>query len=247
MNTFFWILGSGLLMSAIALTGSITLILKEKILSRILLPLVAFAAGSLIGGALFHMIPVALSQIDESLQIVFLSVAAGFVTFFALEQFMHWHHCHRKEVNHKEPATYLILIADGLHNFLGGLAVGGVFLVDVKMGITAWFAAAMHEIPQELGDFGVLVHGGWNKGKALFYNLISGLAFLAGGIVVYFTSTQFDINTDYLIAFGAGNFIYIGASDLIPQINKEETMQNNIVHFFSLLSGLTLLYSLTLI
>jgi zinc and cadmium transporter len=243
-HTFFWILGSGLLMSAIALVGSVTLVLREQTLQRILLPLVAFAAGSLLGGALFHMLPLALAQI-ESPGPVFLTAAAGFVVFLALEQFMHWHHCHRDLMDHVEPSTYLILIADGLHNFLGGLAVGGVFLVDVQLGIMAWLAAAMHEVPQELGDFGVLMHGGWKKASALWFNLISGLTFLLGGLVVYFASIRFQINTDYLIAFGAGNFLYIGASDLIPQINKEETLANNLLHFAALVAGLALLYGLS--
>jgi len=246
MNTFFWIFTSGLLMSAIALSGSITLVLKEKTLEKILLPLVAFAAGSLIGGALFHMLPVAIEQIGD-IDLVFLYVALGFTTFLALEQFMHWHHCHRKFEDRKEPVTYLILIADGLHNFIGGLAVGGVFLVDIKLGISTWIAAAAHEIPQELGDFGVLVKGGWKKRKALLYNVISGLTFLAGGMVAYFASSVLKVSTDFLIPFGAGNFIYIGASDLIPQVNKEATVKGNIIHYCSFVFGLALLYFLLLL
>ena len=246
MDTFFWILGSGLLMSAIALSGSITLILNKKTLDKILLPLVAFAAGSLIGGALFHMLPVALEQIGNSHK-VFLSVGAGFITFLALEQFMNWRHCQNRLIDSKEPVTYLILIADGLHNFIGGLAVGGTFLVDIQLGIFTWLAAAAHEIPQELGDFGVLVKGGWKKRKALLLNLISGLTFLVGGLVAYFMSTELAINTDLLISFGAGNFLYIGASDLIPQVNKEETIKGNIIHYCSFIAGLLLLYGLIII
>jgi len=233
-------------MSAIALSGSITLILKEKTLERILLPLVAFAAGSLMGGALFHMLPVAIEQIGNT-HIVFLYVALGFLTFLALEQFMHWRHCHRKHEDQKELVTYLILIADGLHNFIGGLAVGGVFLVDIKLGISTWLAAAAHEVPQELGDFGVLVKGGWKKRKALLFNVVSGLTFLAGGMVVYFASAKLELNTDFLVPFGAGNFIYIGASDLIPQVNKEATVKGNIVHYGSFVMGLALLYVLLLL
>ncbi len=246
MNTFFWILGSGLLMSLIALSGSITLLLKKKTLEKILLPLVAFAAGSLIGGAFFHMLPIAIEKISNT-HLVFLFVALGFLTFLALEQFMHWHHCHRRIIDHKEPVTYLILIADGLHNFIGGLVVAGVFLVDIQLGITTWLAAAAHEVPQELGDFGVLLKGGWKKRKALLFNLVSGLTFLVGGIIAYFTSTQLNINTDYLIPFGAGNFIYIGASDLIPQVNKEESIKGNIIHYLSFVFGLILLYTLSLL
>jgi len=244
MNAFFWILGSGLLMSAIALSGSITLVLKQKTLDKILLPLVAFAAGSLIGGALFHMLPVAIEQIGDT-HLVFLCVAGGFIAFLALEQFMHWRHCHRKHVDLKEPVTYLILIADGLHNFIGGLAVGGVFLIDIKLGISTWLAAAAHEVPQELGDFGVLIKGGWKKRKALLFNVISGLTFLAGGMAVYFASAELEINTDFLIPFGAGDFIYIGASDLIPQVNKEATIRGNIIHYSSFVMGLALLYVLS--
>jgi len=163
-----WIVLSGLLMSAIALVGSVTLLLKETTLQKLLLPLVSFAAGTLIGGALFHMIPAALESLTT--EVTFRWVAAGFLVFFALEQFLQWHHCHRRYNTHKKPVTYLILIGDGVHNFLGGLAVAGVFLIDIRLGVAAWLAAAAHEIPQELGDFGVLIHGGWPKRTTLLFN-----------------------------------------------------------------------------
>lgn len=244
MSTFLWILASGVMMGLIALTGSLTLVLKEKTLEAILLPLVALAAGSLIGGAFFHMLPAAIDKIND-LRLVFLLVVAGFSTFMLLEQFMHWHHCHKKYVHHKEPATILILVADGLHNLIGGMAIGSVFMIDVRLGITAWMAAAAHEVPQELGDFGVLVHGGWNKKKALLYNFLSGLTFLLGGVLVYFASSGFEVNTSYLVPFGAGNFLYIAASDLIPQINRGETMKKNLLHYLAFLTGLLLLFLLS--
>lgn len=161
MTTFLWILLGGVLMSAIALVGSVTLLLRPSTLERLLLPLVAFAAGSLIGGALFHMIPASLAGMP--VMATFGWVALGFSIFFALEQFLHWHHCHRAFAECRRPLTYLILIGDGIHNFLGGLSIAGVFLVDTRLGIAAWVAAAAHEIPQELGDFGVLIHGGWRS------------------------------------------------------------------------------------
>ncbi|SHK61210.1 zinc and cadmium transporter [Marinobacter antarcticus] len=227
-------------MSAIAMIGSVTLILKPATLEKILLPLVAFAAGSLIGGAFFHMIPAAFA-VDLDVLEIGMMVVAGFTTFFILEQFLHWHHCHRDQVDCKQPLTYLILIGDALHNFLGGLAIAGIFLIDVRAGIAAWLAAAAHEIPQELGDFGVLVHGGWEKKRALLFNVLSGLTFLIGGLVAYGLSFKVDIA--WLIPFAAGNFIYIGASDLVPEVHRhgDSNIKTSILHLVSFVMGLALL------
>lgn len=227
-------------MSAIAMVGSITLVLKQDTLEKLLLPMVAFAAGSLIGGAFFHMIPAAFASNLGVLEIGVM-VVVGFTAFFVLEQFLHWHHCHRDQVDCKQPLTYLVLFGDALHNFLGGLAIAGIFLIDVRAGIAAWLAAAAHEVPQELGDFGVLIHGGWEKKRALIFNLLSGLTFLVGGLVAYGLSFKVDIA--WLIPFAAGNFIYIGASDLIPEVNKHgsSSIKDNTVHLASFLTGLALL------
>ena len=239
MTTFLWILAGGILMSVIALVGSVTLILSEAALKKILLPLVALSAGTLLGGALFHMIPAAVDQLGNRL-FVYVWTVAGFTVFFVLEQFLHWHHCHSVPCEHRyEPLTYLILIADGLHNFIGGLAVAGAFLIDVRIGISAWLAAAAHEVPQELGDFGILVHGGWSKPRALLYNFLSALSFLAAGLVAYAVSLTFDVT--FLLPFASGNFIYIAASDLIPEVKHEESLVRAGVHFVSFLTGLALL------
>jgi zinc and cadmium transporter len=239
MNTFAWIVASGLAMSAIALVGSVTLVLSESTLQRIILPLVAFSAGSLIGGAFFHMIPAGMLHSGISTGF-FVWIIAGFTTFFALEQLLHWHHCHRASTSCKKPLTYLILIGDGLHNFIGGLAIAGTFVVDIRLGIMAWLAAAAHEVPQELGDFGVLIHGGWDKRKALLFNVLSGLAFLSGGLIAYAFSFNMDIS--FLIPFAAGNFLYIGASDLVPEVNKHEDARVNLISLVSFLVGISLMY-----
>jgi len=131
------------------------------------------------------------------------------------------------------------LIADALHNFVGGMFVAASFLVNVPLGLTAWLVAAAHEVPQELGDFGVLVHGGWEKRRALLFNFLSGLTFLAGGIVAYLASAQIDV--DFLVPFAAGNFLYIGAADLIPEIKKSHDLKKNLIHFVAFSVGLGLL------
>jgi zinc and cadmium transporter len=216
VSTLAWIVVSGVAMSAVALVGGVTLVLPERTLKRVIMPLVALAAGSLLGGALFHMVPSAVDHVGNDLS-VYLAVAAGFVGFFLLEQFLHWHHCHRPLSQH-EPLGYLILIADGLHNVIGGLAVGAAFLVDVQLGVITWLVAAAHEIPQELGDFGILVHSGWPPRRALVYNVMSAATFLVGGLVAHAMSGPVDVAL--FVPFAAGNFIYIASADLLPQITS---------------------------
>jgi zinc and cadmium transporter len=241
MSVLGWIVAGGLAMSVLALVGGVTLLLDERTQRRIVRPLVAFAAGSLLGGALLHMIPEAAAHDGIS---AYVWALTGFSAFLGLEQFLHWHHCHRASADCREPLTYLILIGDGLHNLLGGLAVGAAFLADVRVGITTWMAAAAHEVPQELGDFGILVHGGWSRGKALLFNFLSALTFLVGGLLAYAAAQRFD--TIGLVAFAAGNFIYIGASDLVPEVNKHREMRTNILHFGAFIAGVALLAAIRL-
>jgi zinc and cadmium transporter len=188
------------------------------------------------------MIPAAVGKLGNRLSI-YVWILLGFTIFLGLEPFLHWHHCHRVPSEHR-PLTYLILIADALHNFIGGLAVAGAFLIDVRIGISAWLAAAAHEVPQELGDFGILIHGGWNKGSALLYNFFSALTFLIGGIVAYSASLTIDVT--FLLPFAAGNFIYIAAANLIPEINHEESASLNVIHFLSFLIGIAFLLAVRL-
>jgi len=241
--TFWWILGSGLVMSSFALVGAVGLLVEERTLRRFLLPLVALAAGSLLGGALFHMLPAGVDTLGNTTAL-WVWVTLGFVTFFCFEQFLHYHHCHSATHDHRRPVGHMILFADTLHNFIGGLAVGGAFLVDTRVGITAWLVAASHEIPQELGDFGALVHAGWSRRAALLFNGLSGLGFLAGGMSALLLSRGADVG--FLVPFAAGNFIYIACADLVPEINRHEDWRSNVLHFLAFASGLGLLLGVKL-
>jgi zinc and cadmium transporter len=240
VSTFAWILSGGLLMSAIALIGSVTTVLQPATLERLLLPLVALAAGTLLGGALFHLIPEGMSVLGPLDGAVW--ILAGFMAFLVLEQFLHRHHDHRTTAARHEPVTYLILLGDALHNFLGGLAIGSAFITDPRVGMTAWLAAAAHEVPQELGDFGVLVHGGWTRRRALLWNLASGLTFLLGALLAFAASFRFDVTP--LLLFGAGNFIYIGASDLVPEIKSHPSLKHALVLFGCFAAGALALLAL---
>ena len=158
-----WIIASAVAMSLIAWIGLLALALNEAQLKKLLLPLVALSAGSLVGGSFLHLIPEALSRQEPGATGAFVWVLIGFSLFFLMEQFLNWHHHHAVPSEHKRPVTYLILLADGLHNFIGGLAIASSFLISINVGIVTWVASAAHEIPQELGDFGILLHGVWEK------------------------------------------------------------------------------------
>jgi zinc and cadmium transporter len=241
MGTLGWIVASGVLMSAIALVGAVTIPLSDRARERLILPLVAFSAGSLLGGAFFHMIPEAVRRSPGD-PWIYLWVLIGFTTFFAFEQFLHWHHWHADTPEHKSPLSHLMVVGDGLHKLLGGVAVAGAFIVEIRLGIATWIVAAAHEVPQELGKYGVLLHGGWSKGRALLVSVASSLAFLAGGIFAYAASMRADVG--FLVPFAAGNFLYIAASDLVPEVNKHHRIATNLLHFASFAAGIALLLAI---
>jgi zinc and cadmium transporter len=241
VETLAWIIGGGVLMSAIALIGVVTFVLSDAARGRLILPLVAFSAGSLLGGAFFHLLPEALEAGGNSMR-TFTWMLLGFALFFALEQFLHWHHWHHAGEGAASPLSLLIIAGDGVHNFLGGMAVAGAFLLDIRLGVTTWLAAAAHEVPQELGKYGVLLHGGWGRGRALMVSFATSLTFLIGGLLTY--AASFRVDTEFLVPFAAGNFLYIGASDLIPEVNRHHRVSTSLLHFGSFAAGVALLYFL---
>ncbi len=249
MNLLFWIILSTFLISLIAFIGALTLFLREEILDKILLVLVALSAGALIGGAFLHLLPEAISKIDV-MKItpfnLFLFLLFGFCLFFILEQFFLWHHSHDSKKG-KKPVSYLILISDSVHNFIDGLAIAASFVISLPLGFITVLAIALHEIPQEIGDFGVLVYGGFKKSKALLFNFITAVTVILGGIVGYVLSGVIGSAIIYLLPFAAGNFIYIAASDLIPEIKHEKNVKRSLLYFFTFLAGLILMFLIKLL
>ncbi|MCK5563498.1 ZIP family metal transporter, partial [Candidatus Bathyarchaeota archaeon] len=226
MSTFILILASTFLVSAISIIGILFLVLRKKLLDKISLMLVSFASGSLLGGAFLHLIPEALSPYDES---VFIVILVGIFVFFLLEKSL-WKHCHEKECP-VHPFAYLNLFGDGLHNFIDGLIIAASFLVSIPLGTAATLAVISHEVPQEIGDFGIRVYGGLSKNKALFYNFLTAITALVGATFMYvlYVFSPFIPNMAYLLAFAAGSFIYIATTDLIPGLRKERNLTISIV------------------
>jgi len=239
--TLIYIIGATLIISAISFVGALALFLNDKLLKKTLLVLVALSAGGLLGGAFLHLLPEALESEFDSLNI-FLAVILGFLMFFILEQFINWHHHHNCEGCKKTaPFSYLILISDGVHNFIDGFVIAASYIIAFPVGIVTTLVVIMHEIPQEIGDFGVLIYGGMSKKKALLLNFISGLVAVLGGVIGFFLSSRMGGAVVYLLPFAAGNFIYIASSDLIPEIKHEENKKKALIYFVFFIVGITLM------
>ncbi len=235
MTNFLWAVGASIVVSIISLVGVFTLLLKDEWLDRILFLLISFAAGGLIGGAFLHLLPESLEQSRDSN--IFLYVILGFVLFFVLEKYLHWRHCH-KENCATHAFTYLNLIGDTVHNLSDGLVIGASFVVSAHFGLITTLVIIFHEIPQEIGDFGVLIYGGFNKSKALFYNFISGLACILGALIGFFLSAHNTAFSIFLLPITAGGFIYVAACDLIPELHKQTELKRTALSFFTFLAGI---------
>jgi len=239
-KSLFWAIIATLLVSTASLIGVITLALKDKLLSRITLLLVGFSAGALIGGAFLHLIPEALEEgLGESL---FVYVILGFVAFFALEKILHWRHCHEGKCD-VHVFTYLNLIGDAVLNFIDGLVIFAAFAVDTKIGFATTLAVLAHEVPQEFGDFGVLIYGGFSKAKALGYNFLSALSSVIGAVTGYLLSSVLKEGMVYLLPLTAGGFIYIAASDLMPELRKETNIQKSLLPFIFFFVGIAFMWA----
>ncbi len=230
-----WILGSTFLVTLLSLIGIFTLIIKKNLLEKILFCLIGFSAGALIGGAFLHILPEVLQKSKGGF--TFHYVILGIVIFFLMERYFYWRHCH-DGVCDIHAFSYLNLIGDGLHNFIDGMVIAAGFTVSIKLGVVTTLAVIFHEIPQELGDFAVLVYGGFTRQKALFYNYISAFTAMIGAVAGYFISELTAGFSNFLLPLTAGGFIYIATSDLIPEIHKEKDLKRSTSAFIAFLCGI---------
>jgi len=204
--------------SLLSLVGVFTLSLKRTFLQKIVLFLVAFSAGTMLGSTFFHLLPESVEHLPA--QTAFQLTFASLVIFFLIEKVLHWHHCHKQDC-HTHSIGYMNLIGDGLHNFIDGMIIATTFAVSPPLGIATTLAIAAHEIPQEIGDFGVLLHAGFSTKKALIFNVLSAGMAVLGAIISLLLIESVPGLQDYLLPFAAGGFLYIGAVDLLPELRKE--------------------------
>jgi len=238
MGTLALIILATIINSLIALIGIFTLWMKQRSIKKIIIFLVALSAGALLSGAFFHLIPESLEHLTPIA--TFTLVLVGFILFFIMERLLYWHHCHEGKCD-VHPVGYLILLGDGLHNFIDGIIIAISFLVSIPFGIITTLLIIVHEIPQELGDFGVLVHSGYSKTKALVYNLFSQLACVIGGLIGFFLSTSIKGIIPLILPFAAGGFIYISASDLVPELHKEPKIKKSLSAFAFFILGIIIM------
>lgn len=219
--------------SLVGLVGAISLFMKSKDIQKIVNKLVAFAAGTMLGGAMLHLLPEAAEMTPFSGEFAVL----GFLLFFLTERILHWKHCHDVECEH-HPLGWLIITSDSVHNFVDGLVIASAFLINTTLGWITTLAIIAHEVPQEIGDFAVLIHGGFSRGKATFWNFVSQCTCIVGGLVGYFFGSGFE---SFLVPFAAGGFLYISAVDLIPELHPGNGEEGHFNSFALFLFGILLM------
>lgn len=241
----FYSLFATIVISLISFVGVLFLSTRRAFLNRFVVLLISLAAGTMMGGAFLHLLPEA-SEVLDGAQL-FGYVLVAFILFYVVERVLHWRHCHHNDCKvHNNSLGYMNIIGDGIHNFMDGMVVAAAFMTDFNLGLATTLAIVMHEIPQEIGDFGVLMHSGFSKRKALALNFGSALLAVGGAVFSYVAAQQVENLQLYLLPLAAGGFIYIAASDLLPEIRKEENLAKAIVSFFIFLLGVGIMYYLTL-
>jgi zinc and cadmium transporter len=242
--------------SLLSLVGIFAISLRKKTLDRILFILLSFSAGSILGVAFLDLLPEAIELFGvESISVTIFYITFGFLSFFFLERFVYWFHGHFHGYNDEDVHekitvkrfVYLNLIGDSIHNLVDGMIIGGSFLISTTMGFASTIAVIFHELPQEIGDFGVLVYGGLSRQKALLFNFMSALMAFLGLFLVLYLSMYIGNSIGFLIAIGAGGFTYLAASELIPEIQKEEDLRRSIFQFILFISAVIMIWCLRII
>lgn len=237
---------SVIVVSCISFIGVFTLSFREEVLRKYIFILISVAVGALLGDALIHLIPEAFKDSTNEV-LTSVLVIVGILFFFVLEKFLHWHH-HGEDQNdnHIHPVGKLVLFSDGIHNFMDGIIIGASFLVSIPVGLATTLAVILHEIPQEIGDFAVLIHSGYTKKRALWLNFLSALTAVAGTIVLFSIGDVAKISSSWFLPIAAGGFIYIAVADLIPELHKTKEAGHSILQIVAIVIGVLAMVALVL-
>ncbi|MFH1588984.1 MAG: ZIP family metal transporter [archaeon] len=251
-NLLWYVFGSVILVSLISIIAIIPILFKKKTSKRFLVVLLSLSAGALLGGVFIHFLPEIVETGYTLTSAIYIML--GFLVFFILEKFVHWHH-NKKCVNapnqeahgHAYQLAPMNLIGDGVHNFLDGLVIAGSYLVNIPLGIAATISIIFHELPQEIADFGVLLYAGLSKKKALLFNFLSATTAIIGAIVGLVLANKIGSFTTFIIPFAAGNFIYIAAANLVPELHRHCKIKDTIMHVLAILVGIGIMAAVALL
>jgi zinc and cadmium transporter len=241
-------IASVFIISLISLVGIIFFSLNAEKLRKILIYFVSFSAGALFGDAFLHLLPHIVKEHGFTINIS-LFVLFGIIFSFIIEKFIHWKHCHGDlfDEKHVHPFAIMNLVGDAVHNIIDGLIIGASFLASISTGIATSFAILFHEIPQEIGDFGILLQGGFKKTKALLFNFLIALSSILGVVLALILGTYVENITYFLIPFAAGNFIYIAGADLIPELHKDTKVSRSLMQLVTFIVGILIMVFVLLI
>ncbi len=253
MSLLSWIIIFSLLGGLLSVMVAASFLLLPAHLRKTLVPhLVSFAIGSLLGAAFLGLLPHALAGPEvEDFHNIFLAVLLGLLSFFLLEKLVLWRHCHSDHCEahaphdeHKanEATGWMILVGDGMHNLVDGVLIAAAFMTDIHLGIVTALAIAAHEIPQEVGDFVVLLHSGFSRRKALLFNVLSSLATIVGALLAYWSLGDMQHLLPYVLAVAASSFIYIAVADLIPGLHKRAEASATVQQIILIAAGVSLIY-----
>ncbi len=246
MTTIFaYTFGSIAVVSVLSLTGILLLSFKEESFRKYIPLFISIAVGALLGDSFIHLIPEALTNGNNE-TIMSLLVIAGILLFFVLEKFLHWHHHGEDtEASHIHPVGRLVLVSDIIHNFLDGVIIAASFMVSLPVGLATTLAVVLHEIPQEVGDFAVLLYAGYTKWRAIFLNFLTALSAFLGGALFFAIGEYATPITAYFIPLTAGGFIYIAVADLIPELHKTKRFRDSLYQITAVMVGVAAMAGLT--
>lgn len=246
-EVWLYTIGSVFIVSLVSLVGILTISLNAEKFRKILLLLVSFAAGSLLGGAFIHLLPEAFEEIEDTTTISFI-ILLGILLFFILEKILHWRHCHTPtSKEHPHPLAVNNIVGDGFHNLVDGMIIAASYMVSIPLGIATTVAVLLHEIPQEIGDFGILIYAGFSKKKALFFNYLSAATAIVGAVLTLIIGSSIERSYEFLIPFTIGGFIYIATADLMPELKKETHLGKSLLQLVALLLGIGIMALLLLL
>lgn len=245
LTIYLYSLASVLVVSLVSLVGVFALSLREDILRKYIFIFISLAVGALLGDAFIHLIPEAFESSVNTVSVSIL-IIIGVLIFFVLEKFLHWHH-HGEDSEDAEihPVGRLVLFSDGVHNFVDGIIIGVSFVVSVPVGIATTVAVILHEIPQEIGDFGVLIHAGYAKARALWLNFLSALCAVLGVLFTFIVGTNGEILIKWILPMAAGGFIYVAVADLIPELRRTKAVKHSISQIAAIIAGVLAMFALT--